>query len=76
VENQEASRIICGGEINEDSIITSPGFDNPDRGYYYNNLNCIWELDFPFLLFFDSIFNPGIVLSMHAVKSGQVFSDL
>ena len=47
VENQEASRITCGGKINEDSIITSPGFDDPDRGYYYNNLNCTWDISIP-----------------------------
>jgi len=47
VENQEASRIICGGEINGDAIITSPGFDDPDRGYYYNNLNCTWDINIP-----------------------------
>lgn len=32
----------CGGTITEFQTITSPGFD---RGYYYNNLNCVWNIE-------------------------------
>ena len=44
-EDPETSRnIICGGEINDDAIITSPGFD---RGYYDMNLKCNWDVNIP-----------------------------
>merc|ERR1712210_170195 len=39
----QESEIICGGEITDDGIITSPGFD--EEGHYFNNLNCTWEIN-------------------------------
>ena len=36
----------CGGSITaNDTVITSPGFYDP--GYYYNNVNCVWNIEIP-----------------------------
>jgi len=43
VQDPDAPRIVCGGEITDNAIITSPGFDDP--GYYSNNLGCTWEIN-------------------------------
>jgi len=47
VQDDSASRFICGGDITDDGVIISPGLDDPTRGFYYNNLNCTWEIDIP-----------------------------
>ena len=43
VQDPDASRIVCGGEITNNAIITSPGFDDP--GHYFNDLDCTWEIN-------------------------------
>merc|ERR1712176_773656 len=47
VQDDSASRFICGGDITDDGVIISPGLDDPTRGFYYNNLNCTWEIGIP-----------------------------
>merc|ERR1712037_158071 len=43
VQDPDAPRIVCGGEITDNAIIASPGFDDP--GHYSNNLDCTWEIN-------------------------------
>merc|ERR1712127_312918 len=43
VQDPDAPRLVCGGEITDDAIITSPGFDDP--GHYPNNIDCTWEIN-------------------------------
>ena len=43
VQQHDAPRTVCGGRITGDSIITSPGFDDP--GHYSNDLDCTWDIE-------------------------------